>query len=306
MSRRESVCSNDHLIEMTKSQGDFLYHFGLGTNTHNLVEQFGDVRFVCMGGSPGRMLKMAKMLQECLSIGKGFEPIDLATKGGRYSLYKVGPVICVNHNIGASTLSVVLHELFKLLDHANVPREEVHVIRLGTSGGLGVEPGTVVISNTCVDAVKRSHFHSAECGKIVPLPCRVNQEAADKIHSVAQDLKIESALGGTMGADDFYLGQGRLDGAFCDYKLEDKMAFLNDLHDNYGIRNIEMEAHILSAFTYRANVKCSIVCVTLLNRLLGDQVTTPKEILVQFEGRPLTLVSEFVRRECEERNLIKK
>ena len=90
------------------------------------------------------------------------------------------------------------------------------------------------------------------------------------------------------------------------YKLEDKMAFLNDLHDNYGIRNIEMEAHILSAFTYRAKVKCSIVCVTLLNRLMGDQVTTPKEILVQFEGRPLTLVSEFVRRECEERNLIKK
>ena len=52
---------------------------------------------------------------------------------------------------------------------------------------------------------------------IVPLPCRVNQEAANKIHSVAQDLKIDSALGGTMGADDFYLGQGRLDGAFCDY-----------------------------------------------------------------------------------------
>ena len=137
------------------------------------------------------------------------------------------------------------------------------------------------------------------------MPCRVDIGVAEKIYAVAQDLKIDSALGGTMGADDFYLGQGRLDGAFCDYKLEDKMAFLNDLHDSYGIRNIEMEAHILSAFTYRARVKCSIVCVTLLNRLLGDQVTTPKEILMCFEGRPLTVVSEFVKRECEERGLLK-
>lgn len=248
---------------------------------------------------------MAKLLQEKLNISKGFEPVDLAKKGGRYSLYKVGPVICVNHNIGASTLSVVLHELFKLLDHAGVPRQEVHVIRLGTSGGLGVEPGTVVIANGCVDAVKRSHFHSAECGKIVPLPCRLDTEVAEKIYSVAQDINIQAVVGGTMGADDFYLGQGRLDGAFCDYKLEDKKAFLNDLHDNYGIRNIEMEAHILSAFTYRARVKCSIVCVTLLNRLLGDQVTTPKEVLIGFEGRPLTLVAEFVKREIDERGLAK-
>ena len=169
MARRVSVCSNDHLVDLTKNQGDFLYHFGLGTNTNNLVDEFGDVKFVLMGGSPGRMLKMAKLLQEVLGIGKGFEPVDLAKKGGRYSLYKVGPVICVNHNIGASTLSVVLHEIFKLLDHAGAAREEVHVIRLGTSGGLGVEPGTVVVTNTCVDAVKRSHFHSAECGKMEKL-----------------------------------------------------------------------------------------------------------------------------------------
>lgn len=293
--KRDSLCDNRHLNGQVKSQGDFLYHFGLGTMTHDLKEEFGDVRFVLMGGSSSRMLKMAKLLQEQLDVSKHFEPRDLASQGGRYSLYKVGPVICVNHNIGASTLSVVLHEVFKLIDHAEVPREKVHFIRLGTSGGLGVEPGTVVITNTCIDAVKRNHFHSAECGRLVTLPCKIDVDSAEDIYKVAQSIGIPSVLGGTMGTDDFYLGQGRLDGAFCTYSKEDKFSFIQDLHDNYGIRNIEMEAHILSAFTHRAGVRCSIVCVTLLNRLLGDQVTSPKAMLKDFEARPLTIMAEYIK-----------
>merc|ERR1739838_31571 len=100
-----------------------------------------------------------------------------------------------------------------------------------------------------------------------------------------------------MGTDDFYLGQGRIDGAFRSYGLTEKMAFLTDLHNNHGVRNIEMEAHILSAFTHRLGLKCSDVCVTLLNRLNGDQITTPHATLKSWETRPLELVSEFIRRE---------
>lgn len=37
-----------------------------------------------------------------------------------------------------------------------------------------------------------------------------------------------------------WAGQGRLDGAFCDYTKADKMAFLNKLRD-MGVVNIEME-----------------------------------------------------------------
>ena len=44
-----------------------------------------------------------------------------------------------------------------------------------------------------------------------------------------------------MAADCFYEGQGRLDGALCQYSLEDKMRFLNRLHAE-GVRNIEMES----------------------------------------------------------------
>ena len=44
-----------------------------------------------------------------------------------------------------------------------------------------------------------------------------------------------------MCCDDFYEGQGRLDGALCDYTEADKMEFLERAKEE-GVRNIEMES----------------------------------------------------------------
>lgn len=71
----------------------------------------------------------------------------------------------------------------------------------------------------------------------------------------------------------FLIGQGRLDGAFCDFTEQDKMDFLERCRE-IGVVNIEMEATIFSALTHHAGIKAAIVCVALLNRLNGDQVLT--------------------------------
>lgn len=49
-------------------------------------------------------------------------------------------------------------------------------------------------------------------------------------------------------------GQARLDGAFCDYSEEDKMAFLKRIHDR-GVRNIEMESLCFAAYCHRLGLK---------------------------------------------------
>ena len=41
-------------------------------------------------------------------------------------------------------------------------------------------------------------------------------------------------------------GQGRLDGAICDYEEKDKMDFLHLAHSQ-GVRNIEMEVQCFAA-----------------------------------------------------------
>lgn len=53
------------------------------------------------------------------------------------------------HGIGVPSFTVVFHELVKLMHHANV--KDPIFFRIGTSGGIGVEPGTVVVSNGAVN-----------------------------------------------------------------------------------------------------------------------------------------------------------
>lgn len=62
-----------------------------------------------------------------------------------------------------------------------------------------------------------------------------------------------------------------MDGAFCEFSEADKMEYLNKIHA-FGVVNIEMESTIFSALTHHAGIRAAIVCVTLLDRLKGDQV----------------------------------
>jgi len=98
-----------------------------------------------------------------------------------------------------------------------------------------------------------------------------------------------------MCANDFYNGQGRVDGPFCDYKIEDKMEFLTTLKE-LGVKNIEMEATCLAALTHMAGIKSVDVCVTFLDRLNGDQVTTPKATLLEWQERPMVIAFRYIKR----------
>lgn len=49
------------------------------------------------------------------------------------------------------------------------------------------------------------------------------------------------------------------------------MDYLTNLRDN-GVVNIEMECIIFAALTHHAGIKSAIVCVTIVDRLKGDQV----------------------------------
>lgn len=46
--------------------------------------------------------------------------------------------------MGTPSVSIMLHEIAKLLHYAKV--QDAVMIRVGTSGGVGIKPGTVVVS----------------------------------------------------------------------------------------------------------------------------------------------------------------
>eukprot|EP00051_Salpingoeca_urceolata_P020074 m.298123 g.298123 ORF g.298123 m.298123 type:complete len:330 (-) comp19534_c9_seq1:116-1105(-) len=270
---------------------DHLYHFGLHSN-EPLKEMFGDVRVVCMGGSPLRMAAVAREAVGELGIETptGMSICDIS-RTDRFALHKVGPMLSVSHGMGQPSMSIMLHEVAKLLHYAKA--SDVVFIRIGTSGGVGVEPGTVVISDKVVNGLLEPYHRCAVLGREEKRPTILDEglRAALVAHT-PKDIPVE--VGTTMCCDDFYEAQGRLDGAICGFTSQAKMAFLQRAHEA-GVKNMEMESSVFAAFCNKLSIRCAVVCAIILNRLDGDQLTASKEQLAEYSLRSRKIVYSFIR-----------
>ena len=111
-----------------------------------------------MGGTAKRMQRFANYVKEKLDfqIPMGLDLKDISKLADRYSLYKLGPIIFANHGMGCPSLSILLNEIMKLLFYAGC--KDVTFFRIGTSGGIGIEPGTVVFTEEAVDGLLRAGY----------------------------------------------------------------------------------------------------------------------------------------------------
>ncbi|KAB0800660.1 hypothetical protein PPYR_06399 [Photinus pyralis] len=284
---------NPHIELMDQ---DILYHLALGSESHDLVEMFGDVKFVCMGGTPKRMESFANFIMEEIGhkLPTGTTLLDISQYSYRYCMYKVGPVLSISHGMGVPSISILLHEIIKLMYHAKV--KDPIFFRIGTCGGIGLEGGTVVVSEEAVDAMMNNYYEVPMLGKLVKRPAKFDRKLVRELKNLAdpEDPYVTTS-GKTMCTCDFYEGQGRTDGAFCEYTEADKMEYLQQIR-NQGVVNIEMEAIPFAALTHHAGIKAAIVCVTLLDRLKGDQVMAPKEVANEWQIRPQKLVARYIKR----------
>ena len=112
---------------------------------------------------------------------------------------------------------------------------------MGTCGGIDVVPGTVVISSQSLNGALEPYHETIVLGKRVQRPAVFDTSVAEELVKICEELKIESTIGKTMCCDDFYEGQGRLDGAICEYTKQDKIDFL-ERASKEGVRNVEMES----------------------------------------------------------------
>ncbi|XP_037130453.1 uridine phosphorylase 1 [Syngnathus acus] len=277
---------------------DILYHFSLGTGTHNLPALFGDVKFVCVGGSAWRMKEFIEYVAAELGMQdpKSDYP-NICAGTDRYAMYKVGPVLSVSHGMGIPSMSIMLHELIKLLHHARCT--DVTIIRIGTSGGIGLEPGTVVITKQSVDATFVAKFEQLILGKLVVRDTDLDYTLAEELLQCSKELgQFKTVMGNTMCTLDFYEGQGRLDGAFCLYTEKDKHKYLTKAKEA-GVCNIEMESTVFAAMCKLSGLRAAVVCTTLVDRLKGDQLSSSKEVLHSYQLRPQILVGYYIKKQVE-------
>lgn len=290
---------NPHL---TSLENDVLYHIDLNRKIHDFKEMFGDVKFICLGGSPKRMLRFALFINKHLELDIPEEVVSMNLSEGadRYAMYKIGPVLSVNHGMGCPSLSILLNELIKLVEYAGC--KDVTFFRMGTSGGLGINPGTVIVTQEVVDGMFRNAHHQIILGKEVVREAKCDKELVEEIVALGNDANnnvlFDIIRGKTMCCHDFYEGQARIDGAFCEYTLEEKKRFLTQCFEN-GVTNFEMESLGFASILHHAKFRFGIVCVALLDRLHGDQVAMSHEKNVEFQERPFYLVGQFIKKKLQ-------
>ncbi|KAL9900101.1 uridine phosphorylase 2 isoform 1-T2 [Glossina fuscipes fuscipes] len=289
---------NPHLDQMTT---DYLYHLNIAIgdtkNSKSLQKQFGDVKFICMGGTGQRMLMLAKYLRDNLQFQDGGNGsgdfINLTESGHRYAVYKIGPVLCCSHGVGISSMSILLHELLKLVKYAKCI--DPIFVRVGSSGGIGVNAGTVIITKDAYNGHLRNQYELAILGRTVSRPAKFDETICKEILNCAKkDDNFETIIGNTLSAECFYEGQARLDGASCEYRNEDKLKFLEECRVK-DIKNFEMEAVMFSALMHHLDVKAAEVCITFLDRLEGDQIKVTKQQKEEFEKRAFIIVGRYIQ-----------
>ncbi len=225
-------------------------------------------------------------------------------KTERFWLFKVdtpaGGVISVNHHMGMPTHAILLHEVTKLLHHvgADTVERPFEYSRLGTSGGLGIAGGDIVVSNRGLEASGLPRYRIHVLGKEIELPTEFDPELVERIFSCRDAVEATVVKGDTVSCDDFYTEQARLDGAFTFVKSEaEKLQYLNRLHAK-GARNMEMEASGFAAFCQHMGIPAACIGVALLNRLSGDQVTALPEEIARYSDGPQQLLIEYIKRQA--------
>lgn len=192
------------------------------------------------------------------------------------------------------SMSILLHEMIKLVKYAKC--KDPIFIRMGTSGGLGIKPGTVVVTDQAYNELLENSYDFLVLGKKIPRPAVFDENLIESIINchLPED-HFDIVKGGTMSTNDFYEGQGRTDGAVCDYTDGEKLKFLKNIQQK-GIKNIEMEATLFAALTKYTGIRAATICVTFIDRLKGDKVSVTLDEKHELESRPQLVVGRFIKK----------
>ena len=245
-----------------------------------------------MGGSASRMGSFAEVIAKEINHPIRTQNELSIARTDRFSFFKIGSILSVSHGMGVPSITILLHEMMKLLYYAGA--QGAIFIRIGTSGGIGVPAGTLVITNRVFNGLLKEEHEIVILGERKMRPSVMSRELAESLLAVQDDKSYKTMVGGTMCTDDFFEGQGRLDGAVCEHTEEGKMAFLRRAYAT-GVVNIEMESAAMATLCEKAGYQCAVVCVTLLDRLNGDQVSISPEVYRDYSMRPQSLVAKFIK-----------
>ena len=281
----DGVLTGDHV--------DNYYHFGVASDDP-VLDGFRDVHAIILAGSRNRIRDFA---QRWSALHDG-APVVALPKEDRFVTRYCNGVLFVSHGMGMPSASITVQELMRLVFFLKggdlEAMSEVFWARVGTSGGVGLPGGTVVVTTEGVMAdlgpYRLLQGGSGEYrfdGSFPP-------DVAEAIVAASAGSGIPVGKGRTVAGNEFFLEQFRLDGAVCMETPESKMAWLEWIHAE-GVRNIEMEGAMFAGYlNHWGFPRFAMICTTILNRLEGDQVTASNEELNSYTERTWDVLCNYL------------
>lgn len=265
-----------------------LYHIGYRFPEDAAVVQsaFKSVRVVLLCGTFSRATK--------LSLSFGPNACNNFSRTDRFMLLRPLPTVLIaSHGIGLGSIDCLLNDIHNLLTVANTP--SYALIRLGSSGGVGVAPGTLVVTRDALNAALRPELAVTVLGTVRNLAARLDAALSRQLFEfVREHSELPCVMGDTVCAETFFDSQARTDGADPLFSHDDARAYLQRC-SRAGVKNIEMECLPLAAFAHRVRVPAAVVCVAFIDRLVEETPTQDAAKLMAYETCAVNAVVEFVK-----------
>lgn len=275
--------------------GDFIPYLNITIN-QNIIEQFSNIKYVILQGSMDRTLFLANtLLSTILNLDNSIYSINnLLPNNSPYVAYKVDNVLLASHGMGNPSILTLLNTLTPLLQLCN---NNFKYIRVGTSGGVGVDSGTVVLTKNSYTADLINGYPIFQNNHKIICKATMNLDFNKDIITSWQQNHNQFDLieANTMCADDFYLSQARMDGFIkLNFNKKEQILYLNKLKEN-NIANIEMESGALGYFANLYQIPATTISATLVNRLATDQVTISAQLLKEYSQRAQKVIINYLQ-----------
>ena len=273
---------------------DVYYHFGVSSGDA-LLQGLRGIRAVVMAGSGERMHDFAHQWSRI----NGAAEVVAFPKEDRFVARYCAGVLFASHGMGMPSASIAVQELMRMIyflkDGDVDAMDQVFWARVGTSGGVGLPGGTVVLTTEGLmpDLKPYRLFQGAK--GLYWFDGSFPEATRLAILDANKDSGIPIVCGKTIATHEFFIEQFRLDGAICLETPQSKQEFLEWLHAN-DVCNIEMEGAMVAAYLNSWGfTSFAMICAVLLNRLEGDQVTSSAEQLHQFSETAGDVLFNYLR-----------
>jgi len=226
---------------------DYYFHLYLDSNS-NIYQKFGNIRYVFCTGEREDADDLTLFFQSQLTNLKDIPKI--VAKDDRFRIYVVSNCIIVSHELGASSLSILLQELTKVLSRVKCPFKGY--VKFGRTWSFNQPLGTVITSNHCINQNLKTFKTVSILGKKQKRSIRFCSNVVSQFSSTCRNIKFGKITGVCNVLKSLGFSSTEI------VRKDKEKKYLKNL-DVLGVKQFDLESHIFGAFCSQLNIPCTVL-----------------------------------------------